>query len=109
METIFVKEVCITNDCGGTEILPKGKYEVQVQKSWHDYETGGRGIGKLLDKRDIEKACRIGTTKFTPDDYKKYGEKAVAEIKKSKKSFDPSKVYFSSFDIIKTVTKRDNY
>jgi hypothetical protein len=91
MATIFVKEVCITNDCDGTSILPEGRYKVKVSDTWEDYETGGHGKGFLVDPKDIELARVEGTT--DPKLLKKWGQEPL-------KSFNPSKVYFSMFDVI---------
>jgi hypothetical protein len=88
MKYLLLKKVCIENDLGGTEILPKGKYKIIVTKQWDDYECGIRGIGTLVNKKDIEVSRKAGTTIYTP-----------------KKKFHPETVYWSEFDIIERKRK----
>jgi hypothetical protein len=59
--------VCITNDVGGTSMLPPGRYRVEVVRQWHDYETGIRMVGELLDEADWEVARLAGTTGYATD------------------------------------------
>jgi hypothetical protein len=78
----ILNSVSITNDVGGTSELPVGNYRVKVTKAWGDYEIGGRGIGVLLNEKDIKKSRKAGTTPW----------------KEKKGEFDPSIVYFSLND-----------
>ncbi len=60
--SIGAPTVYFNNDVGGTSALPAGRYRVQVDRSWDDYETGVRVVGTLLDEADIETAIKTGTT-----------------------------------------------
>lgn len=60
--------VYITNDVGGTTELPPGRYRVALERSWDDYETGIRMVGRLVEESDIEIATRAGTTGHAPPD-----------------------------------------
>ena len=91
----------IVNDVGGTTELDSGLYNVKVVKSWHDYETGKRFIGKLTKTKDIQVATQKGKTGYTPADYTKYGIAMQSRVEEAVKAFDPSTVYFSEFDIVK--------
>lgn len=90
-------DICINNDLGGTQELPPGRYRVKLEKSWDDYEIGGRCIGTLVDKKDIEIARKAGTTGFTHEDIKK--ESPKYEIPKNKKPFQPERVFFGTTEI----------
>jgi hypothetical protein len=54
--------VCIHNDAGGTTELPPRRYRVGVVRSFEDYETGRRMVGRLLDDADLALARAAGTT-----------------------------------------------
>jgi len=93
--------VCITNDVGGTENLPKGRYRVRLTKQWNDYETGQVLHGELIEKDDIAKARKAGTTPWTPEHYRKeYPANPGLALRaaKAKKEFNPKKVFFSGFN-----------
>ena len=81
-EGLCDKHVCIRNDVGGTEFLPKGRYRVEITRGWDDYETGRRLVGKLLDKEDVKTAVKVGTTQSKP--------KLVG--------WEPEVVYFSGYN-----------
>jgi hypothetical protein len=91
---IIIKQATIVNDVGGTSELPLGSYLVSVERTWNDYETGKHGKGKLVQKGHIDIARKIGTTGYTVNDFKKYGQKMMDEVEKAQKDFDPSTVYF---------------
>ena len=84
----------ITNDVGGTTHLPVGQYRVRLLRSWYDYETGIRCIGRLLDPDNIAIARRTGTTGFRPDDYSKYGRRHYERTRVAAREYDPARVYF---------------
>jgi hypothetical protein len=60
----LLSTVSILNDVGGTTFLPHGDYRVEIERSFHDYETGVRMIGFLLDEADIALATEAGTTGY---------------------------------------------
>jgi len=98
------KKVCITNDVGGTEYLPEGRYEVEIEEEWDDYETGIHYKGKLVRKTAINRARKAGTTGYKLEHYaSRYGsESEIAKsAAKAAKEFDPATVYASEFDEIK--------
>lgn len=77
---ILDSDLGINNDIGGSCEMPPGEYRVELERSWHDYEIGGRAAGRLLDEADIAKAREVGTTGYaTP-------EKITA--------WDPARVFF---------------
>jgi hypothetical protein len=86
-----IRHVCITNDVGGTTMLPEGEYKVEITRSWSDYEIGGRCIGFLTEAADIEIAREAGTTGFA-----KVGGR-FREIK-TEYGFEPERVYFAARD-----------
>ncbi len=90
----------ILNDVGGTAELPTGNYRVRLLTSWYDYETGTRCIGELIDLKDIATALEVGTTGYTPEDYRKYGEEHLERTFKAAHEFDPGRVYFHEDDFI---------
>ena len=80
--------------------------EVEVISGFYDYETGFRYKGKVINDDLIEEFKKIGTTGYTPDDYKKYKNKSLYEDeKKAVENYDPSIVYFSEFDVLKKIEK----
>lgn len=87
------------NDMGGTCALPSGSYRVMLTKTWYDYETGQRCIGRLVDRADVEKARKFGTI-----DVSKYSADIMEQAKKAKAKtqFDPSEVYFSAHQVMET-------
>ncbi len=92
--------VWIVNDVGGTSFLPAWRYRVRILKSWYDYETGTRCIGRLLDPADVATARLTGTSGFKPEDYRKYGDKNYEQTRLAAAQFNPAQVYFSSSDFI---------
>lgn len=87
-QTITVKakrefDVCFNNDVGGTESIKTGTFRVRVTKQWHDYETGWRFVGVLLDKKDLDRFKKVGTTGYAPKG----------------KAYHPELVYFSDREI----------
>lgn len=59
-------DICFSNDQGGTESAPPGKYWVTVEKVWHDYETGWRATGRLNGQQATRKLRKLGTTGQPP-------------------------------------------
>jgi hypothetical protein len=96
------RTLTILNDVGGSEQLPTGNYRVRLITSWFDYETGVRCIGELIDLEDIETALQTGTTGFTPEDYRQYGEEHYERTRMAVHEFDPGRVYFSEDDFTST-------
>lgn len=56
--------VTFSNDVGGTEFMPPGRYHVRIVKTFEDYETGQVVHGELLEGKDRARAKRKGTTGF---------------------------------------------
>jgi hypothetical protein len=83
----------MSNDVGGTGELPPGRYRVEVTKTWHDYETGNRCHGKLLDPEAVAIARKAGTTGYR-------------DRKTNPPVFDPSKVYFNADQLVIEPVKR---
>ena len=80
--------------------------EVEVISGFYDYETGFRYKGKVINDDLIDEFKKLGTTGYTPDDYKKYEIKSLYEdAKKAAENYDPSIVYFSEFDVLKKLEK----
>lgn len=80
--------------------------EIEVIDGFYDYETGYNYKGKINDEKLIGEFKKIGTTGFTPEDYKKYENKSLYEdALKASKDYDPSIVHFSEFDVIKLLEK----
>ena len=50
--------VTITNDAGGTEILPCGNYRIEIIRTLHR----GSVMGRLLNPEQVEVARKLGTT-----------------------------------------------
>lgn len=103
-QKVKVSEFSIRNDVGGTEIIHKEDVgnvdiEVLITETWYDYETGEHAKGKLLDKNLIEKVREIGKTGYSPEHYKKYGEKMYKETLEANKNYDPSIAAISEFDL----------
>lgn len=90
-------DLCISNDLGGTQEMPAGRYRVRLEKSWDDYEIGGRCIGFLVDAKDIETARKVGTTGYTEADLVKKYPKYQPE--KNPKPFQPERVFFGTTEI----------
>ena len=80
----------------GSSVLIEGRLQTQ---SWEDKETGQRFKGQLTEKKDIQTSRGAGTTGYLPEHYKQYGEEMYQETLKAYKSFDPSIVYFSEWDL----------
>ena len=98
-EIVVVENPYVKNQVGGTSQLI-GKVKAKIVEAWEDYEIGSRYIGKLFEEEDINKSKEAGKSSFTPEDYKKYGEKMYQETKESFENWDPTKVYFGQFDNI---------
>lgn len=81
--------------------------EVEVTNSWYDYETGYRYTGKVKNSNLIEEIRKAGTTGYTPKDYKKYGNELYEDALKANENFDPTKIYFSEFDVVKILEKNE--
>lgn len=90
--------VTLTNDMGGTQEMPKGRYKVRIVEAWEDDETGQRMRGELLDEKAVAKARKAGTTPFTPKVIGKQWPKVGKEVARTKKAFNPKIVYFSEFN-----------
>lgn len=95
----WFRQVSVTNDVGGTAILPEGSYKVRVTKVWCDSECGWRGHGRLLRTQDIEVSRGAGTTGFKPSDYDKYGQGHVDRTRRAMEKFDPAYVHISEHDL----------
>lgn len=89
----------IINDVGGTTFI-EGTVAAEITESFYDYETGQRYIGKLINKKDIDKATKTGKTGCLPEYYKKYGDKLYQETLEANTNYNPKKVYFSEFSIL---------
>ena len=76
-------DLCFDNDLGGTECAPIGSYRIKIDRTFQDYETGRRGVGVLVDEKDIETLRQLGTTAFFP----------------KKVDWNPAKVYFSMLGV----------
>ncbi len=89
------KCISIRNDVGGSEYfqLPND-VQVEIIKSFYDYETGRRYIAKVHDENIINELRKIGTSGYTAEDYRKYGEDHYQDVLKAMKEFDPSIIYF---------------
>ena len=79
-EIVSVKEFCIKNNVGGTEIIKtkspdNHSVKVRITRTWYDYETGEHAEGKLFNKEILKKVMALG------------------------EKFNPSVVYFSEFDL----------
>jgi len=99
-QIIKVENPAITNNVGGTTHV-RGIFKVKITDSWHDYETGYRFIGQLINDIDIEQSRKSGTTKYTPEDYKNCPNKNLYNSTlEAYNNFNPAKVYFSENDII---------
>lgn len=85
---------CISNDAGGTTILPDKPRRVKLTSYFYDYETGNRANGILLDESDIEEARKEGTTGHTPEYYKQYSVESYEKSKQAFETFNPAKVFF---------------
>ena len=80
--------------------------EIEVVDSFYDYETGYKYEGKITNESLISEFKKIGTTGFKPEDYKKYNNKSLYEdALKASKTFNPSIIHFSEFDVIKLIEK----
>lgn len=90
----------IINNVGGSTALPAGSYRVALIESSYDDETGIRCTGELLENDDIALARRIGTTTFTPEDYRKYGKERYEQVLKASRNFEPQIVYFGGDDFV---------
>jgi hypothetical protein len=77
-------QVCMDNDLRGTGSMPTGRYYVEVERSWHDYETGGRMVGRLVYASDKLIAKQAGTTG--------YGAEGT--------HYEPDTVYFAARDFV---------
>lgn len=68
---------CVTfsNDVGGTEFMPAGRFRVRIVKTFEDYETGQVVHGELLEAKDRARAKKAGTTGFAKG--KRYDPRVV--------------------------------
>lgn len=95
----------IFNDVGGTTSLPAGRYRVEVTRGFHDYETGERMVGRLLDEADIEVAREVGTTGWTLEHFsREYGAAYGERIRRARRAFNPVVVYFAGRDFAEAET-----
>lgn len=97
-QIVTVSQSAMTNQVGGTSLI-KEKVQAKIIDSFYDYETGERYIGELFREEDIQVAKATGKSEYTPEDYRKYGEKMYLETLESFNNYNPKKVYFSEFDI----------
>lgn len=86
MKTVTLKSFCFNNDQGGTVLDTEMEIEVEIIKSWEDYEIGQRYIGQVLDDEVIKKLAVLGTT-------------GHATTKQSS-DYYPKRVYFGPEEII---------
>lgn len=84
-KTVTLKSFSFSNDVGGTVVDVKMDIEVQIVKSWGDYEIGQRYIGKVLHHKVVKKLIDLGST-----------DHSSAE---EKLRYHPTEVYFGSTDI----------
>ena len=87
-----ITDVMILNDVGGSNWLPPGRYRVRVTHGFHDYETGDRLHGELLDEKDVKLARKIGTTGHAKE--AKGARLGLDLIDPDQRKFNPRKVYF---------------
>lgn len=95
-------KLTLINDVGGTSDLPLPGARVRVASIRWDYETGWRFTGQLLDDEAIAAARLAGITGYDAEHYRRTfpDQPHLAEsTEKAAAAFDPSKVFFSEFDI----------
>jgi hypothetical protein len=88
----------ICNDVGGTTNLPAGRFRVRLLESWRDPEIGTRCIGELIEPADIAVARQAGTTGYTPEDYRRFGDEFYERVAKEAQAFNPKRVFFALKD-----------
>lgn len=101
-EVNIVGMLCASNSSGGTEILKHDGIQCRVTKVMWDYETGWRYHGTPVDPAGLELVRTQTQSQYDPDWYRQNRPddaeglaRAVAALEK----YDPSKVYFSEFDL----------
>lgn len=100
-EVLVTGTLCAHNDVGGTEILKHAGVMVRVTRSFWDYETGWRFVGKIDDESIVALVRQQATTGIDVEDYRtKYptAVELIASAEKARAEFDPSVVYFSEGD-----------
>lgn len=110
-----LRTMSFTNNVGGTEHLPKGRYLVRLNdRGFHDYETGAVLHGNLVDEKDIETARRIGTSEYGSEYWKEQVEAGEPHAQdhydrtlKAEQNFDPSYVMFHLRDDNFTPVKKE--
>lgn len=85
-----VSRFMFDNDLGGTEMSDRhdiqGTFDVKVTRTFYDYETGQRYVGRLVKPEDVERTRKAGTTEYAP----------------KKAGWDPAVVYWHGSDIVPT-------
>src|SRR5207249_4491808 len=71
---------------------------VCLLQSWSDDEIGVRCMGRLLEESDIAVARSVGTTGYTPEDYRQYGRENYEANLRAAHDFNPAIVYFCEDD-----------
>ncbi len=102
---VKVKECYLTTETGGGEIvrtsdIGEQAIEVEIIKSWYDYETGENAKAKVLNERIIKRLKEIGKAKYTAEHYKQYGEESYQRVLDAKSKYNPSIVSVSEWDLI---------
>ncbi len=105
----FFKAIAIQNTVGGTRLLNGDQYSpwpgearVEITRAWHDYETGWKAAGVLLDADLIEIARAAGTSIYDAEYYRRaYPDhpKLAESAQKAADRFRPEIVYVSQWDL----------
>lgn len=103
---VEVSQATINNNVGGTSSLNVPVF-ARIIKSFDDYEVGYTYHGELFRNEDIEASRKIGTTKYSPEHYKQYGEKMYNSTLKSYEEYNPKIIYFSQYSIVREVSKNE--
>jgi len=108
-DIVTVTKLAIRNDVGGTEIWSGEGASVLITKAWFDDEIGWCFRGSVQDAAIVEDLRSLGTTGFTPENYRKY-EKAIPDIVSdtaaAREAFNPSNVFFGEEGIFQPATPR---
>ena len=99
-EIVHINRASSNNDVGGTLMLGDREFDVEIVRSFWDYETGWRFWGRLLDADDVETVKQLGVTGLNHP-YRK-DLRGLPGFENKDPDFwiyDPARVYFSEFDI----------
>lgn len=98
-EVVVTGLLCGKYEVGGTLILDGFTNKAcVVTRSFWDYETGWRFVGRLVDEADIQAVRQLGTTGRTAEEYRERypANPDLAEsTAKALSEYDPAVVYFS--------------